>query len=523
MLEILSTNPILTFFLVVAAGAALGQIKFGPLRFGAVGALFVGLALSAFHPELGDGMAVLQSLGLALFVYAVGISAGSTFLSQLRQQAGLMGAGALAAMLGAVIAIIGAWLLGIPANLAAGAYTGALTSTPALDAALRIAGSSDPGAGYAVAYPFGVVAGIIVASIIVTRPWEGANDTASLAGVGLVARTAAVTRTVNVRRVDAWRRQDVRISYLRRGDVTRVVVPGEDLMVGDEVVIVGAPDAVERAISEVGEELDHHLADDRRDVDFERFTISNPVIMGKTIAELNLPVKFGGVITRVRRGDLELLATDELVLQPGDHVAVAVPSEEVEELARFLGNSEQKVSEVDALALGVGLVLGMVLGLVILPLPGGAIFSLGIAGGPLIAGMVLGALRRTGPLVWSMPDAANRIIRQLGLLFFLAALGLGAGSAFKAVVATSLGWKVALVATVIAALCAVTVAVVGKLLNLSGPRVAGAIAGFIGQPAILSATQARVADERIESSYAALFATCIVFKILLVPLIYSLL
>lgn len=523
MLEILSQNPVLTFFLVVAVGAALGQLKIGPLRIGAAGALFVGLALSAANPDLGSNMGILQSIGLALFVYAVGIGAGATFMSQLRAQAPLIGAAAIMAVVGAVVAVAGGRWFDLPRELATGLYTGALTSAPALDSALRISGSTEPGAGYAVGYPAGVVIGILIVTLVVGRAWPGEKDTPSLAGAGLVARTALVSERINVRHVAPWKEQRVRMSYLRRHDTTRVVVPGEDLQPGDRVVIVGNSSAVDETIAILGEESDIHLADDRRHVDFERITVSNPEVAGRTVAELNMPVRFGAVITRVRRGDLELLATDELALQPGDTVAVAVPGDELQAVSDFMGNSERNVSEVDALALGLGLVLGMALGLVSLPLPGGTMFSLGAAAGPLVVGIILGSLRRTGPLIWSMPEAATLTIRQLGLLFFLAALGLGAGPEFKAVVTTSVGWKAVIVSAAIVLVSAGALAIGGKILKLSAPRTAGGVAGFLGQPAILQAASSRVADERIEASYAALFAASIVFKILLVPIIYSVL
>lgn len=521
VLDLLVDNPLLTFFLVVAGGAAVGQIRFGAIRLGAAGALFVGLAFSIVYPQLGTGMALLQSIGLALFVYTVGLAAGTTFMAQLRQQASLIVLASLTAVLAAGAAAVLGRFLHIPAALTTGVYTGALTAAPALDSALRIAGNSQPGAGYAVGYPFGVIIGILVVSWVVVRQWPGRRDSASLAGAALVSRTVRVHKQVNIRSVPAWREQRVRASYLRRQDETRVVVPGEDLFRGDLVVFVGRPEDVAEAAAAVGIMAHEHLADDRSEVEFERIRVSNPVIAGRCVAELNLPVKFGAVLTRVRRGDLDLLASDELVLQPGDLVAVAVPTDHLDEVADFFGDSERQVSEVSTLALGVGLVLGMALGLVSVPLPGGGTFSLGGATGALIVGLILGALRRTGSLVWSMPHSANLTIRQLGMLFFLAALGLGAGPEFMAVATTDLGWKLSLVAVVIVALSLVGVSVAGRWLDLSAPRVAGAVAGFLGQPAVLDAATSRRADERIEAAYAALFAVSIVVKIIAVPAVYA--
>ncbi|MDO5049242.1 MAG: TrkA C-terminal domain-containing protein [Actinomycetaceae bacterium] len=521
MFGILSHSPILTFFLVVAVGAAFGQIKFGPLKFGAAGALFVGLAFSAAYPELGENMSLMQSIGLAMFTYTVGVAAGATFMQQLKNQAPLMGAAALTTIAAGIVAVVGGKLLKVPAELTTGLFTGALTSAPALDSAMRVTESSTPGAGYAVGYPFGVIVGIIIVSIVVERPWKGEKDTPSLAGTGLVAHTAIVHKNINLRDVEPWACQDVRMSYLRRDGVTRVIVPGEELKPDDLVVVVGEEPRVKETIEILGELSKEHIADDRRAVDFEKIRVSDSDLTGKTIAELNLPVRFGGLVTRVTRGDLELLAKDELNLQPGDEVSVAVPSDQLKKIRRFFGDSDTRVAEIDALSFGLGMVLGLLVGLVSIPMPGGAMFSLGAAAGPLVVGMVLGSLRRTGVLIWSMPESVNLTIRQLGLLFFLAALGLGAGSEFKEVVVTSLGWKAAIISTAIALVSAGLLAIAGRFLKLSGPRTAGGVAGFLGQPAILQAATARVSDERIESAYAALFASAIVFKILLVPVIYS--
>mgnify|MGYP002735313289 FL=1 len=146
-------------------------------------------------------------------------------------------------------------------------------------------------------------------------------------------------------------------------------------------------------------------------------------------------------------------------------------------------------------------------------------FRLGVAAGPLVVGMILGALRRTGPITWSMPESANLTMRHLGLLLFLAALGLSAGPDVAALLSSPLGWKALLLATIVAAVGVSVVIVVGGIQKLSAPRTAGGVAGFLGQPAVLQAADARVQDERIESAYGALFAFAILVKILLVPLV----
>ncbi len=303
----------------------------------------------------------------------------------------------------------------------------------------------------------------------------------------------------------------------------RVALPGEDLEKDDEVVIVGLPQSVDDVAARIGTVMPTHLADDRSDIEFERLVVSNPDIASRTIAELNLPAQYGAIVTRVRRGDLDLLARDDFTLQIGDRVAVVVPREHLDEMQELFGDSERRVSEVDALALGMGLVLGMLLGLVSFPMPGGESFSLGPAAGPLIVGMLLGALRKTGPLIWTLPEAANLTIRQLGLLLFLAGLGLTAGPKFAGVLVSPMAWRAGLLALLVAAVACVGMIVGGRwIAKLSAPRTAGGVAGFLGQPAVLEAAAAKVADERVESAYAALFAFSIVVKIVLVPLVWNL-
>ena len=522
MASLFASSPLLALFVVVALGAAIGAIRIGPLRFGAAGALFVGLTVSALHPEVvSTHMSIVQPMGLAFFVYCVGISAGATFFQDLRKQTNLLALTTIVCVVGALIALVGGHLLGLSSGLTSGLFTGALTAAPALDTATRLTGDPNAAVGYAFGYPVGVIGGILIVTITVTRKWVGPKDTPSLAGSSLEAVSIHVSKHINTRDIDAWRDQRVRLSYLRRDGRTRVTAPGEDLLPGDHVVMVGDPASIKEAAPLVGEVLDHNLEDDRSDLAFERIVVSNPDVAGRSVSELNVTKRFGAVITRVRRGDLDLLARDDLDLQLGDHVAVVVPTDELDDIAEWLGDSERRVAEVDGMAFGIGLVLGLLLGIVSFPLPGGQGFQLGAAAGPLIVGMLLGALRRTGPLVWTLPAAANLTIRQIGLMLFLAALGLNAGPQFASLLGSPEGWRAALLAAVMVVVCCVIQALGAKFIGLSSARAAGGIAGFLGQPAVLQAADARVTDERIEAAYATLFAFAIIVKILLLPIITS--
>ena len=311
MVDMLVANPLLAVMFVLAAGAAFGQIPFGPLRFGAAGALFVGLAVGLLDPRIGASLGLLSGLGLALFVYTVGLAAGSTFLRDLRTQWSLMVLGVLTlAVVAALLRGLG-WLLGTPIAALAGAYAGALTSTPALAAASAAAGGdAQVAVGYALAYPVGVVMSIVVVALGIGRRWPGRRDTASLAGAGIATMSVVVERQMALDDVPGWAQQQIKLSYLRRGNRTRVVQPGDRLNVDDTVLLVGPETQVAAAAAALGRPANTGLTHDRADVDFRRFLVSEPQLTGRTVAELDVAGRFGGVggfggVAVLARGSLD--------------------------------------------------------------------------------------------------------------------------------------------------------------------------------------------------------------------------
>ena len=188
MTELLSSSPLLTIFIVVALGAALGAVPFGPLRLGAAGALFVGLVIGSLAPDIGASLGLIQSLGLALFVYMVGLSAGQTFFADLKRQAPMtVGWATLFLIVAAGGAIALGKVMNLSPDMVSGIFSGSLTSTPALAAANAVTTSGEPSVGYAIGYPAGVILAILVVAWIVGRDWEGKKDTDSLAGEDIEA------------------------------------------------------------------------------------------------------------------------------------------------------------------------------------------------------------------------------------------------------------------------------------------------------------------------------------------------
>ena len=191
MLDILAGSELLTIMVVIALGTLVGIIPFGPVKIGPAGALFVGLAFGALDPRLGQGLDLIRPLGLALFVYTVGLASGATFFSSLRRQLPVMvGAVVVLALATGLIIVVGT-VMGLTSALQGGAFAGSLTSTPALAAATAKAGSNDPAVGYALTYPVGVVLTIVMVSIILNRAWPAPKDPPSMSGLALVDLTIA--------------------------------------------------------------------------------------------------------------------------------------------------------------------------------------------------------------------------------------------------------------------------------------------------------------------------------------------
>ena len=181
----------------------------------------------------------------------------------------------------------------------------------------------------------------------------------------------------------------------------------------------------------MGREEPGRLSRDRANYDVVRVYVSKAAFVGKPLGEIALP-DFPVTISHVRRGDLELIASSDLTIEFGDRLVVAVPTGRQAEVRRFFGDSIKGNAELSFVSIGVGMALGLLLGMIPVPLPGGGTFSLGVAGGPLVMALVLGWLGRTGPIGWRMPVVANLVLRNLGLSIFIGVGRDRRGSALRA-------------------------------------------------------------------------------------------
>jgi putative transport protein len=523
MVELLAAQPLLLLFLVLAAGYAIGRVSLGGIQLGIAAVLFAGLAAGALDARL-QLPEIVQRFGLVLFVYSIGISSGPGFLASLRRR-GLRDTLWTVTLLTAAAALARAAqaLFHFPSEITAGLFCGALTNTPALAAVLERlpAGAHAPVVGYSVAYPIGAL-GVVTVLAVARRRWRAELDAAARSG-HLDARYLRVTRPeVAGRGVESMLREEgIRARFVRRRRAGEWVLlnTSDTLAVGDLVTAVGRPPMLDRLTALLGEESDERVELPESDLDFRRIFVSDPALAGRSLAEIRTFSRFGGLVTRVRRGDVDLVPDGSTVLELGDRVRVVAPRERIAELTRFFGDSYRALGEIDAVSFGLGIALGLLLGLVTIPLPGGAVFRLGPAGGPLVAGLVLGALGRTGPLVWQLPYSAGLTLRQLGLAVFLAAVGVAAGKPFIETLGGGGLLMFAAGAVVTVATAALALWTSKRWLKAPAGIAMGMASGVHTQPAALAFATDAAREESPNLGYASVSPVATVAKILLAQLL----
>ena len=308
------------------------------------------------------------------------------------------------------------------------------------------------------------------------------------------------------------------VSRLTRGGATVVAHDAEPLAAGDLLTVTAREDSVQRLVGDLGKPAVDEPWMDRTDIDFRRITLSNRTYVGRELVALRLDEKYDAVVSRVRRGDIDIIATPDLVLQSGDRLRVTAPRERLAAIAKDLGDSERTAGDINPVGLGLGLTLGLLLAFVQIPLPGGGTMILGTATAPLILGVVLGAIGRTGPIIWSLPGNVANTLNQYSLLVFLVAVGTGAGSGLVTALASDWLPLVTLGLAISAAHALICVIGLRTVLKYGTARSLGGLTGSQLNPAPYAYAIGRVPDQRVAVGYAVLFPVSMIIKVLLAQL-----
>lgn len=536
MIAILESNGLLLLFLVAALGYWLGRFRLYGSSLGVAAVLFVGLAFGALDPALQIPDEFLN-LGLVLFVYTIGLSNGPGFFAKFQREGLRDVLFIIGSLLFPALLLLGLDVaVGLAPASTAGIFTGLSNNTPALAGVLDFLQGRGNGSetavaqavvGFSVVYPMAVLGRMIVLSIT-QRLWKIDYDAEAYAlrkqypvAQDLQYRTIAITRPEAtdkpLRQLQREHDFDVVFGRIYRPEEITLMSGDTRFRLDDQIVIAGTAEEMDRVEAVVGEEAAKDLLHDKAVYDSRRLFVSNPDIAGQPIASLNLKETYGALVSHVRRGDVELLANTETVLELGDRIRVLAPREEIPELVELFGDSYATLSQVNLLTLGFGITLGLLVGLVPIPLPGGVTFHLGAAGGPLLVALVLGALRRTGPVLWTLPYSANLTLRQIGLICLLATIGVRSGNALLMAFADGSGWLILGVGTLLVMVTTFLVLWAGyKWMHIPYSLLIGMISP---QPAVLGYALEQSGNQLPNIGYTLMFPFSIIINVTLAQIL----
>ena len=524
MLEFIKTlleqQPLMALFLTIAIGYLVGEINIKGFSLGVGAVLFVALGMGWFAPKSVPAPMV-GTLGLALFLYGVGIQYGKQFFIGLTSRAGLQAnlmalTGVLAA---GAVSLVFTKTRNLELGHALGLFAGSGTSTPTLQAAIVTLGNDDPAVGYSVAYPFGVAGPILFLylAFMALKPKIEIPTGTGLELLEIVVRNPELSGK-SLGELASVLPVGVQIVARRRAGRNEPASPNYVLAEND-VLLATAPtkESLAQAGTILGEVAHGDLVTDRRDIDYLRVFASRPAVVGRTLADLDLPGRKASVLVQVRRGDSDILPHPDLVLEFGDRVGVLAHRDDFAALRKHFGDSIKGTTEFSYISIGIGMALGFLIGAIQLPIPGIGKLAVGLAG-VLIMALVLGKLRRTGGMNWTIPLSANLVIRNLGLTLFLAQVGMASGPKFAATV-TETGFVMLGMGAVVLVALAVPILILGLFVfRLPFDEVAGIVSGACGNPAILAYANKQTPTDRPDIAFAMIFPGMTIVKILFVDI-----
>ena len=460
-LQDLLTNPdsishiVALYSFVIAAGVLLGKIKVFGISLGVTFVLFVGI-LAGHFGFTGNAsiLSFIQDFGLILFVFCIGLQVGPSFFSSFKKggiSMNLIAVGIVA--LNIAIALIMYYALQgrVEIPMMVGVLCGAVTNTPGLGAANEALSQLDYSGpeiamGYACAYPLGVI-GIILSMIVIRyicrvdmgkeaadiQRGEEANPHLKPFIVSLEVQNEALVGK-NLSQVQKFLARDFVCSRIIQDGEIHIPNANTTLHVGDKMYIVCAEDDSEAIAAFIGPQVDmdwEDLKQQDKTMVSRRILVTQPNINGKTLGELHFSSMYGVNVTRVNRSGMDLFASRQLTLQVGDRVMVVGPQDAIERVAHLLGNQLKRLDHPNIVTIFVGILCGILFGSLPIAIPGMPTpVKLGLAGGPLIISILIGRFGYKVKLVTYTTMSANLMLREIGIVLFLASVGLKAGGNF---------------------------------------------------------------------------------------------
>lgn len=514
-------------FLVIGLGIAIGKIKLKGISFDLSAVIFVAIFLGYLYNVAGIDFKIppiIQSVGLVLFIYTIGMQAGPSFFNAFKEQGvKLILLAGITVVSGGVIAFVISAVYGVEMNMITGLLTGALTSTPGLAAAIEASKSPMASIGYGIAYPFGVLGVILFVKLSpkffrvqIAKEEQDFTDSNN----SFAPPIGNVNLRITNENIHGKTVGELKIRSMTKANISRVMKPNQEAIAptgdtvlekGDMVKVVGTDDALTKVEVLLGVKTDQKIP---RSGNFEIkwFIVSNKDVVNKTIRELNLMDNYVATITRIRRTGIDLVPYPNTRLRYGDKLLISCSKGNVPAVVELFGDSIKRVSETSFLPVAFGIAIGIFLGSVSIPL-GGFHFKLGLTGGVLLTSLFFSWKGKTGSIVWNLPSQANTVLRQLGLLMFLTPVGLKAGQSLVSAIQEH-GVVLFLYGALITLIPMLITVLVGKFaFKLNFLSILGALTGGMTSTPGLSATDTMTDSEAPQIAYASVYPFALVLII----------
>ena len=537
-------TPVQTCFLlslIVSIGVFMGKVRIKGISLGVAFVFFMGIVAGSLHLEADPGMtSFAETFGLSLFVYALGLHVGPNFVGLMRDEGISLNLWGLAIiLLGTVMALVLCLVTGITIPDMVGILCGATTNTPALGAAQQAlisahVSSSGAALGCAVTYPLGVV-GVIFAMILLRKtlvkpedliPHSHSDEDNTYIGQFVVVNPAIVGLTIA--EIAQTSQRHFIISRIWRNGKVIVPMAQTIMMENDNILVVTTRDEVPVMDILFGKHVEKDWNRDKIDWNAIDSTVESRVIVmtrtklnSKTLGSLHMRETYGVNVSRIMRGDIKLLATDSLHLQYGDRLTVVGTPEDIDHAEAFLGNAMGRLNEPNLGAIFFGLLMGLALGMIPISLPGmSSPVKLGIAGGPIIMGIIVGALGSRLRIITYTTRSASLMLRKLGLSLYLACLGLSAGKDFLSTVVRPEGlmWVgIGLVLTMLPLLIIGAVALKTKKFDFG--TICGLLCGAMANPMALSYANETIKGDRAAVAYTSVYPLGMFIRVVIAQII----
>ncbi|MDR0937773.1 MAG: transporter [Mediterranea sp.] len=518
-----------SLFLIVALGFMLGRIKIKGLSLDVSAVIFVALIFGHYGVVIPKE---LGNFGLVLFIFTIGIQAGPGFFDSFRSKGKTLIGITLLIVASACLTALGMkYLFDVDTPSLVGLIAGALTSTPGLAVAIDSTHSPLASIAYGIAYPFGVIGVILFVKLLpkLTRvdldkearrlEQERRGKFPELKTCMFHVTNASVFNR-SLMQINARSMTGAVISRLKHGD--EIVIPKAYTVLreGDLLQAVGSEEALEQLALLIGDREEGKLPLGKAQ-EIESLLLTKKDMINKQIGDLNLQGNFGCTVTRVRRSGIDLSPSPDLELKFGDKLMVVGEREGIKGMARLLGNNAKRLSDTDFFPIATGIVLGVLFGQLNISFSDTISFSPGLTGGVLMMALFLSAVGKTGPIIWSMSGPANQLLRQMGLLLFLAEVGTSAGVKLVETFQES-GWMLFGVGAIITLVPMIVAVIVGRwVLRIDMLDLLGTITGGMTSTPGLAAADSMVDSNIPGVAYATVYPIAMVFLILFIQVIAS--